>query len=65
MDFRQAWFAMLNGKKVRPPYWDGYWEWRHNTIMLNTGDGEAYDIRKENAAYIFSHIIETDWEIVE
>lgn len=25
MDFRHAYFEMLNGKKVKRPDWGGYW----------------------------------------
>ncbi len=25
MDFREAWFAMLNGKRVKLSSWGGYW----------------------------------------
>lgn len=65
MDFRHAWFEMLNGKKVKLPHWSGYWEWRDNTIMIHTREGEVFDIRKtDNVAYTFSNIAATNWEIV-
>ena len=66
MEFRKAWFELLNGKKVKLPSWSGYWCWKNNTIMMHTKDGEVIDIRAtNNVAYTFSNIASNDWEVVE
>lgn len=66
MPFRQAWFELLNGKKVRLSSWKGYWAWENNTIMMHCADGTALDIRKtDNPAFTLSNIATDDWEVVE
>ena len=66
MDFRHAWFHLLNGKRVRLSHWAGYWEWKNNTIMIHTREGEVLDIRDtDNVAYTFSNIATNDWEVAE
>ena len=65
MDFRDAYFEMLNGKKVKRKHWSGYWVWENNTIMMHCKDGRVLDIRKtDNTAYTFSSVVERDWEVV-
>lgn len=66
MDFRHAWFELLNGKKVKLPDWGGYWSWENNTIMMHCHDGKAMDIREtDNVAYTFSNIAEKNWMVVD
>lgn len=66
MEFRSAYFEMLNGKKVKRKHWQGYWAWENNTIMMHCRDGRVLDIREtENTAYTMSSIVEHDWEVVE
>lgn len=66
MPFRQAWFELLNGKKIRLSSWKGYWAWENNTIMMHCADGTVLDIRKtDNPAFTFSNIATDDWEVVE
>lgn len=65
LSFRQAWFQLLNGAKIKRPSWSGYWKWEHNTIMMYTRDGDVLDIRlTDNPAYTFSNIASNDWEVV-
>lgn len=62
MTFREAWFAMLNGKKVKLPSWAGYWAFESNTIMMHCKDGAVIDIRAtENVAYTMSNVAANDW----
>ena len=64
MDFRHAYFEMLNGKPIRRPDWGGFWCFEKNTIMIYTKDFEQLDIREtNNIPYTFSHICEKDWEV--
>lgn len=66
MDFRHAYFEMLNGKKIKRPDWGGYWAFENGTIMMHTFDGKVFDIREtKNVPYTFSHICEKDWEVVK
>lgn len=66
MQFRYAFFEMLNGHAVRLPSWSGYWIWENGTIMMHTKEGEAIDIRQtKNPAYTFSNIADNNWEVCE
>lgn len=66
MTFREAWFELLNGKKITKPNWSGYWVWENNTIMMHCKDGKILDIRlTDNVAYTFSFIASDDWQIFE
>ena len=66
MHFRDAWFLMLNGAKVKRPLWAGYWAWEDNTIMMHCRDGSVIDIRStENPAYTFSNVAARDWMVME
>ena len=64
MDFRHAYFEMLNGKKIKRPDWGGYWAFENNTIVMHCFDFKVLDIREtKNIPYTFSHICEKDWEV--
>lgn len=66
LTFRQAWFHMLNGKKVKRPSWKGYWVFEYGTIKMYTVEEDIIDIRDTvNVAYTFSNIVENDWMVVE
>ena len=66
MQFREAWFQMLNGKKIKRTHWAGYWEWENNTIMIHTREGAILDIREtDNPAYTFTNVAAKDWEVVD
>ena len=66
MNFRKAWKAMLSGKKVKRPFWDGYWAWEAGTIMIHERDGSVLDIRStQQVAYTFDNIASKDWVIVD
>ena len=63
MQFREAWFELLNGAKIKRPHWAGYWKWENNTIMIHTREGEVLDIRATtNPAYTFTNVAARDWE---
>ena len=66
MNWREAWFSMLNGKKVKLPTWSGFWAWENQTIMMHCKDGSVIDIRKsENVSYTMTNIASNDWLIEE
>lgn len=64
--WKDAWWCMLNGKKIKRPLWKGYWVWENNTIMMHFRGGNVCDIRQTDfVAYIFSNIAQLDWMVVE
>ena len=66
LTWRQAWFELLNGKKIKLPSWEGYWKWENNTIMMHCSNGEIIDIRNtENPAYTFTNIASNEWMILD
>ena len=66
MEFREAFKAMLAGKKVRLPSWKGYWAWENGTIMMHCWDGKVLDIRNtDNPEYTFTNIASSTWKIVD
>ena len=66
MNFRHAFFNMLDGKAVKLPHWGGYWVWENGTIMIHTKEGDVFDIRKTTRpGYTFSNIADVNWEVCE
>ena len=66
MTFREAWFQMLSGKKIKLPQWSGYWAWENGTIMMHCRDGRVIDIREtDNPAYTFTNVASREWQVVE
>lgn len=66
LQWKDAWFWMLNGKKIKRPLWEGYWAWENNTIIMHCRDGSVLDIRQtDNPAYTFTNIAQRDWMVVE
>ena len=66
MKFRKAWKKMLKGRKIRRPFWAGYWAWEAGTIMIHERDGSVMDIRStEHVAYTFENVAAKDWEVVD
>lgn len=65
MDFRRAWFHLLNGEKIKRPHWGGYWAWENDTIMMHCKDGRVLDIRKtDDPAFTFGNVAAHDWEVM-
>ena len=66
LHWKDAWFWMLNGKRIKRPLWEGYWAWENNTIMMHCRDGSVTDIREtDNPAYTFTNMAQRDWMVVE
>jgi len=66
LSFREAWFQLLNGKKIKLPSWEGYWIWENNTIMMHCKDGKILDIREtDNPAFTFSNVASDEWQVME
>lgn len=65
MSFREAWFQLLGGKKIKRPSWSGYWAWENGTIMMHCRSGRAIDIREtDNVSYTFDNVASCDWMVV-
>lgn len=72
LSWKDAWWYLLNLKKVRRHLWKGYWSWEKSpkdnlpTIMMHCRDGSICDIRDTDfVAYTFSNIAQRDWEVVD
>lgn len=66
LQWRDAWFHMLNGARIKRPLWEGYWAWENATIMMHCRDGSVQDILDtENPAYTFTNVAARDWMVVE
>ena len=66
LSWKDAWWYLLNGRKIKRPLWEGYWIWENNTIMMHCRDGSVTDIRETDfVAYTFSNIAQRDWMVVE
>lgn len=66
LTWKDAWWYLLNGKRIKRALWEGYWAWENNTIMMHCRDGSVTDIRDtEFPAYTFSNIAQRDWMVVD
>ena len=66
MNFKDAFKAMKEGKKVKLPSWAGYWAWENGTIMMHCKNGEAIDLRDtERPEYTFSNMASDDFVIAD
>lgn len=71
LTWKDAWWYLLNGKKIKRALWEGYWAWEENpktndmTIMMHCRDGSITDIRDTDfVAYTFSNIAQRDWMVL-
>lgn len=66
LSWKDAWWYLLAGMKIKRPLWEGYWVWENNTIMMHCRDGSVCDIRDTDfVAYTFSNIAQRDWMVIE
>ena len=66
LSWKDAWWYLLNGEKIKRPIWKGYWALENNTIMMHCGDGSVVDIREaESFTYTLFNIALCDWMVVE
>ena len=53
-------------KKVKLPFWSGYWQKDGNEIMMHCHDGRVLNIREsDNIFWTLENICSDEWEIVE
>lgn len=65
MLFEEAFKAMIRGKKIMCPEWNGYWFFDGNTIKLFANNGDIKDIIETcNTITILSLAARNDWEII-
>lgn len=75
MNFKEAFEAMKQGKKVKLPSWGGYWCWdaEKETIMMycrpqdaDAGQGPVIDIRDtQRMEYTLANILSDEWVIAD
>lgn len=66
MNFKEAFQAMKNGKKVKLPGWAGYWAWENGTIMMHCKEGEIIDLRNtDRPEYTFDNMASDEFIIAE
>lgn len=66
MNFKEAFDAMKHGKKVKLPWWDGYWAWEHGDIIMHCRDGVARSIMEsELPEFTYMNIASDEFEVVE
>ena len=55
LSWKDAWWYLLNGEKIKRTLWDGYWVWENNTNMyFQIPEGEkafAYAIKTRDGKY--------------
>ena len=66
MNFREAFDAMRHGKKVKLPWWDGYWAYEHGDIIMYCRDGVARSIMEsELPEYTYMNMASDEFEIAD
>ena len=68
MSFADAVLAMKQGKRVRMPWWGGYWYIANNTLRVHCANDEDFNAFSEKNAqplYTLSFMTANCWEIVE
>ena len=57
---------LREGKKVKLPFWSGYWQKDGNEIVMHCHDGRVLNIREsDNIFWTLENICSDEWEIVE
>ena len=65
MNFADALLAMLQGERVRLPWWRGYWYVKDNTVRIHTRDERDFDIREsEDIMKTISYMTSDSWQLV-
>lgn len=63
MSFADAVFAMSQGKRVRMPWWGGYWYIANGTLRIHCADGKDFNAFRE-PLYAVSFMTMNCWELV-
>lgn len=55
---------IMSGEKLKRDQWEGYWEWKDDTIFLHCEDGHVMSINEsEDVHSTVSNILQKDWVI--
>lgn len=67
MEFRQAFEALKQGKKIRRQHWAGYWELvENNSIVMFCKDGRRVPLKEnEDDLFTIGNTVEDDWTVVD
>lgn len=66
MRFKEMLRPLREGKKVKLPFWSGYWQKDGNEIIMHCHDGRVLNIREsDNIFWTLENICSDEWEIVE
>ena len=66
MIFKNMLRPLREGKKVKLPFWSGYWQKEGNEIMMHCHDGRVLNIREsDNIFWTLENICSDEWEVVE
>ena len=66
MKFKEMLCPLREGKKVKLPFWSGYWQKDGNEIMMHCHDGRVLNIREsDNIFWTLENICSDEWEVVE
>ena len=66
MRFKEMLRPLREGKKVKLPFWSGYWQKDGNEIVMHCHDGRVLNIREsDNIFWTLENICSDEWEIVE
>ena len=65
MKFKDMLRPLREGKKVKLPFWSGYWQKDGNEIVMHCHDGRVLNIREsDNIFWTLENICSDEWEIV-
>ena len=57
---------LREGKKVKLPFWSGYWQKDCNEIVMHCHDGRVLNIREsDNIFWTLENVCSDEWEVVE
>lgn len=66
MIFKNMLRPLREGKKVKLPFWSGYWQKDGNEIVMHCHDGRVLNIREsDNIFWTLENICSDEWEVVE
>ena len=66
MKFKEMLRPLREGKKVKLPFWSGYWQKDGNEIVMHCHDGRVLNIREsDNIFRTLENICSDEWEVVE
>ena len=66
MEFKEAFEALKQGKRVKRAHWVGYWQLVDNNIVMFCKDGKQIPFTQtEDVMFTVSNMCENDWVIID